>query len=291
MIRAGVIALAAALPLLISGALFAQDTALIHPAVPSSTTPPPSLTDILQLKGTAVDPQVDLRNRMISAEARTVGFRAGLANRGIEYKKMLAARSAILDGMYQFQTLIGPGGVLPPVIVEAQDTAAYADDQMRTSTRVYKIVRPEHLVSNPPTWRDYLLLGLIVSASVDIPEGDARPKNSSEMKVWQDGVVVGWKNGEQAADSIFEANLNRLTRDFTGMLRYSILLQQGVITPTQIAESHRAVTGDKLEIKLDDRSRMITQKAELQLDPRKWRAGSPLRDKALPDGGPGVSRP
>jgi defect-in-organelle-trafficking protein DotC len=268
-----------------------QDSDAVTPTSSSSASAPPSLSDILQLKGAAVDPQVDLRNRMIAAEARTVGFRAGLANRGLQYKKMLDARSTILDGMFQFQTLIGPGGVLPPVIAEAQDTAAYADDQMRTSTRVYKIVRPEHLVSNPPTWRDYLFLGLIMKATVDIPEGDARPKTSDEMKVWQNSVVEGWKNGEKAADSIFEANLNRLTRDFTGMLRYSILLQQGVITPTQIAESHRAVTGDKLEIKLDDRSRMITQKAELQLDPRKWRAGSPLRDSALPTAKAGTAKP
>jgi defect-in-organelle-trafficking protein DotC len=276
--------LATAVALLSSAVASAQDTDGLAPVSATSAAAPPSLTDILQLKGAAVDPQVDLRNRMIAAEARTVGFRAGLANRGLEYKKMLDARGTILDGMYQFQTLIGPGGVLPPVIVEAQDIAAYADNQMRTSTRVYKIMRPEHLVSNPPTWRDYLLLGLLVKASVDIPEGDARPKNSDEMKIWQDSVVEGWKNGQKAADAIFEANLNRLTRDFTGMLRYSILLQQGVITPTQIAESHRAVTGDTLEIKLDDRSRMITQKAELQLDPRKWRAGSPLREKALPTG-------
>ena len=266
--------------LLVAGKpLQAQDAP--SPASAQSVAPP-SLDDILQLKGSAVDPQVDLRNKMIAAAARTVGFRAGLANRGVEYKKLLDARASILDAMFQFQTLLGPGGVLPPVIVEAQDTAAFADDQMRTSTRVYKIVRPERLVSVPPTWRDYLMMGLVIKASVDLPEGDARPKSSAEMKIWQDNVLVGWKQGQSGADNIFEANLNRLTRDFNGMLRYSILLQQGVITGTQIAESHRAVTGDTLEIKLDDRARQITQKAELQIDPRKWRAGSPLRDKALP---------
>lgn len=271
--------------------VYAQDSASSQPATPSSAGVPPSLNDILQLKGTAIDPQVDLRAKMIAGTARTVGFRAGLANRGLAYKKLLDARTTVLDSMFQFQTLLGPGGVLPPVIVEAQDSAAYADDQMRTATRIYKIVRPEHLVSVPPTWRDYLLMGLLVKATVDIPEGDARPRNNDEMKVWQDNVMAGWKTGEQGADQIFEANLNRLTRDFTGMLRYSILLQQGIITPTQVAESHRAVTGDKLEIKLDDRSRMITQKAELELDPRKWRAGSPLRDKAMPEEKAGASKP
>ncbi len=258
---------------------------------PADGVAPPSLNDIMQLKGSASDPMVDLRNKMIATEARTVGFRAGLANRGVEYKKLLDARTTILDAMFQFQTLLSPGGVLPPVIVEAQDTAAYEDDQMRTATRVYKIVRPEHLVSVPPTWRDYLLMGLIIKATVDMPEGDARPKNKDEMKVWQDNVLEGWKQGEKGADDIFEENLNRLTRDFNGMLRYSILLKQGVITPTQVAESHRAVTGDTIEIKLDDRSRQITKKAELQIDPRKWRVNSPLRDKALPQSHAQVATP
>jgi defect-in-organelle-trafficking protein DotC len=260
----------------------AQDAAgvSVTPATAESIAPP-SLDDILQLKNSAVDPIVDLRNKMIGANARTVGFRAGLANRGIQYKKMLDARASILDSIFSFQTLLGPGGVLPPVIEEAKDTAAYSDNEMREATVVFKVLRQERLVSIPPTWRDYLLTGLIIKATVDLPEGDARPKNNDEMKIWQQNVLVGWKQGQSGADAIFEANLNRCTRDFNGMLRYSILLHQGVIMPTAVAESGRSVTGDKFEIKLDDRTRQITKKAELQIDPRKWNINSSLRTKAL----------
>jgi|SRR6185312_2866351 len=253
-----------------------------HAGTQVDTPTPPSLNDLMQLKAPATDGVADLRARMIGTAGRTVGFRAGLANRGRTYKHYLDTRTAALDSMYQFQTLLGPGGVLPPVIVEARDVAAYADDQMRTSTRVYKIVQPERLVSVPPTWRSYLLTGLLGRVTVDLPDDAARPKNAAEMKVWQDAVQKGWHEGEKAADAIFTANLNRLTRDYNGMLRYSILLQQGVITPTQIAESHRSVSGDTLEIKLDDRLRRITQKAELQANPARWAPKSPLRDETQP---------
>jgi defect-in-organelle-trafficking protein DotC len=231
---------------------------------------PPSLNDVLQLKAPAVDAVAVMRANMLTSAGRTVGFRAGLANQGIEYKHMLDSRASVLDKMYQFQTLLGPGGVQPPVIVEARDSESINNDQMRTATRIYKIIRPEKLVSVPPTWRDYLYTGLILNGDIALPEGDARPKNNAEMAVWQEAVREGWKQGQKEATAIFEANLNRLTRDFNGMLRYSILLKQHIITPTQVAESHRAVTGDTIEIKLDDRLRRITQKAQLQTDPSKW---------------------
>ncbi|MET0331520.1 MAG: type IV secretory system conjugative DNA transfer family protein [Dyella sp.] len=238
-----------------------------------SDVAPPSLNDVLKLKTPNLDNVADMRVKMIAAAGHTVGFRAGLAHRGLDFKRLLDGRAEALDTMFQFQTLLGPGGVLPPVIVEARDSEAVDPDQVRSATRIFKIARAERLVSVPPTWRDYLYTGLIVSASIDMPQDDARPKGDAEMKAWQDSVMQGWNEGQAQAQAIFEANLNRLTRDFNGMLRYSILLKQSIITPTQVAESHRAVSGDTLEIKMDDRLRRITQRAELQIDASKWRLG------------------
>lgn len=243
---------------------------------------PPTLAEIMQLKKEPDHTVEDLRAAMIRSAGKTVGYRAAIANRGLAYRGMLEQRSAVLDQMFQFQTLIGPGGVLPPVIVEAKDVASYSDDQLRTSPQVYRIVRGERIVSNPPTWQDYLLMGLSGTAKVDLPMGDSRPTGSAEMKVWQDAVQEGWNLGTSEADAIFAANLNRLARDFNGMLRYSILLQQGIITPTQVAESRRAVSGDTMEIKIDDRLRRITKKAELNVDPKTWHVGAPAAELIKP---------
>jgi defect-in-organelle-trafficking protein DotC len=236
----------------------------------TTTTTPPSLDDVLNLHAPSMDGVPDLRAKMLADAARTIGFRAGIANRGNAIKTMLDNRDQALDAMYQFGSLIGPGGVLPPVIVEGRDAIAYAPDQMRSATRVYKIVRHEQFVSVPPTWRDYLYVGLVGKADIAWPPTDVRPKNKAEKKVWDDSARAGWAAGEKQAQAIFEADLNRLTRDYDGMLRYQILKQQGMISPTRVAESTTAVTGDTLEIKLNDRVRRITEKATLRPNPATW---------------------
>lgn len=60
-----------------------------------------------------------------------------------------------LNALYDFRPLISPEGWLPPVIDEAQDVAHITPDQIRTSSRVWTIIRPERFVSNPPGWRDH----------------------------------------------------------------------------------------------------------------------------------------
>lgn len=263
------VALCVSLSMLIAPLHATDNTGVLRS--PFVTVMAPSLDDVLKLKSPATDDGANLRKQMIAQDGRTVGFRAGLANRSVDLQHMLEIRAGVLDKLFQFQTLLGPGGVLPPVIVEARDVTAYDVDQMRSSTKVYKILRGERLVSVPPTWRDYLYTGLVLKAAdFDLPQEEARPKNTDEIKVWEKSVREGWAQGQQEAHAIFEANLNRLTRDFNGMLRYSILLQQGIISPTQIAESHRAVSGSTLEIKLDDRLRRITQRAELKINPEQW---------------------
>jgi len=244
-------------------------TATSAGAQQASETPPPSLDDVLNLHAPSMDGVPDLRAKMLADAARTVGFRAGMANRGLAIKAMLEGREQALDAMYQFGALIGPGGVLPPVIVEGRDLVAYAPDEMRSATRVYKILRHERFVSIPPTWRDYLYLGLLAS-KVTWPPSEVQPKSKAEKKIWQDSARAGWDAGQKQAKAIFEANLNRLTRDYDGMIRYQILQQQGLISTTRVAESTRAVTGDTLEIKLNDRVRRITQKATLRPDPSTW---------------------
>ncbi|MFC5946357.1 type IV secretory system conjugative DNA transfer family protein, partial [Micromonospora harpali] len=54
---------------------------------------------------------------------------------------------------------------------------------------------------------------------------------------------------------IFTANFNRLTRDYTGMLRYSTLLQQGMIKAPVITQQQQTVTGDKNRLMLGDKTK------------------------------------
>ncbi|MBL3206278.1 conjugal transfer protein, partial [Klebsiella pneumoniae] len=80
----------------------------------------------------------------------------------------------------------------------------------------------------------------------------------------------GWSDGRQKADEIFTANFNRLTRDYTGMLRYSTLLQQGMIKAPVITQQQQTVTGDKNRLMLGDKTKRMKQQAEFDINKRSW---------------------
>ncbi|HBW0379825.1 TPA: type IV secretion system DotC family protein, partial [Klebsiella pneumoniae] len=66
-------------------------------------------------------------------------------------------------------------------------------------------------------------------------------------------------------------NFNRLTRDYTGMLRYSTLLQQGMIKAPVITQQQQTVTGDKNRLMLGDKTKRMKQQAEFDINKRSWK--------------------
>ncbi len=212
-----------------------------------------------------------IRFQLLQDAGRKLGFRGGLQQRGLEIAQGLDARDAALEKIFQFSSLISVDGVLPPVIVEASDVATFAPDQIRTADHVYRIVKEERFVSVPPTWRDYLLSGLVFKSKLDLPDIDARPKDDSEEAIWRDAVTAGWQEGVGQADAILSANFNRLTRDFTGMMLYSTLMQQGQIKRTKVAESVQTVSGNGNRMLVGDKLRRIVGKAALDNDARNWK--------------------
>lgn len=224
----------------------------------------------------------DIRMQMLTDAGRTLGFRGGQLARAKQLTTALQSRADHLDTIYQFSTVINKNGTIPPVIVEASDVASIGPTQIRTADRVYKIEKPERFVSVPPTWRDYLLVGLSTSSRVELPPPEARPKNSGEEKVWRTAVQRGWTEGTMAADDILSANFNRLTRDFTGMLLYSRLLQHGMVTTTKVAESVQTVTGNTKQLTLGDRHRRLTAEANFETNAAKWQATVSKQKQAAP---------
>lgn len=263
----------AAIPFLVSGVVYASEPQVKHDHSTASVPEEPlvtleSLLNPISISATGVN---DLRTEMLTQVGKTVGFRGGMAARGRVLIDVLKIRSDRLDTIFQFAPLINKNGTIPPVIVEARDLSAFAPEQIRSANRVYKIEREERFVSVPPTWRDYLFVGLPARGSVDMPTLDARPQNDREQAIWKVAVIDGWKDGESQASEILSANFNRLTRDYTGMMLYSTLLQAGMITSTRVAESSQTVTGDGKQLMLGETLRRVTSKASFETDPNKWR--------------------
>ncbi|WP_235663826.1 type IV secretory system conjugative DNA transfer family protein, partial [Pseudomonas savastanoi] len=66
-------------------------------------------------------------------------------------------------------------------------------------------------------------------------------ENRLQKALWQAAVRQGWGEGRQSADQTLEANFNRLTRDYRGMLMYSQLLRQGFITAPVVTDQQQTV--------------------------------------------------
>lgn len=275
--------------LLVAGA-HAEDARPAHQAMPvKATASTQSLDELVTMTSPGRSGLSGIRSQVLREAGRTLGFRGGLKQCGRQLATGLESRATVLDQIFQFSTLVTVEGVLPPVIEEASDVASFDEDQFRTADHVYRIARPERFISVPPTWRDYLLAGLVINGAVDMPDADVLPKDERETDIWRDAVTSGWNEGCKQGEAILAANFNRLTRDFTGMLRYSMLIQQGQVKRTKVAESVQIVTGNGQRLAIGDRHRRITDKATLEANPRNWTptllmAKPKARDKVVSTG-------
>ncbi|WP_426575573.1 type IV secretory system conjugative DNA transfer family protein (plasmid) [Xenorhabdus stockiae] len=233
-----------------------------------SSSPPPDINAYLSPHSIDKYGLNDTLWQLLDDAGQTLGFRGGKAQRAWELQQELNAQNDTLNRLYSFAPLISRQGWLPPVIGTSESLAHITDKQIRTANKVYKIIRPERFVSNPPTWRQYLLAGLSVSSD---PFSEIKPKNRAEEKVWREAILKGWQAGRESADRILEINFHRLTRDYTGMLRYSTLLQQGMITAPVISEELQSVTGSHDKLMIGDRVRDLKQHAGFELDKKRWK--------------------
>lgn len=232
--------------------------------------PPADMADYLNPTVNDFNGLSDTVWQMLNDAGQTVGFQGGKAQRAWELRQILTARDTTLNNMYDFRPLISRQGYMPPVIATATDMAHITPDQIRTAYRTYNILVPARFVSNPPGWRTWLLPGL-ASKRIDAPDASVRPKNSKKKAVWEKAVRRGWEEGRLSADRTLEANFNRLTRDYTGMLRYSTLLQQGIIHAPDVKETQQSVTGTRDELMIGDKVKRIQDPAGFVVDKKQWK--------------------
>ena len=74
-----------------------------------------------------------------------------------------------------------------------------------------------------------------------LPNKSLLPTNRAEAYAWDEYLQDGWKQGLRQANDIFSANLNRLKRDFTGMVLYRKLLAQDMISSPTVAKADLGV--------------------------------------------------
>ena len=232
--------------------------------------PPPILRDLQeQTTGTeakAEEVGLQIRAQALHEAALSYGARGGLAYRTFEIQRRLAEYDTSLSKTFSFSRLLVtvPSGLLlePPVVSEAQravivnaggQAAAVAD-------RIYRINRGARIVTASRNWRLYLERDW---GRVDPPPGILLPKDADEREHWRQWVREGWSAGVQQAEETFEADLDRMTNDFIGMVRYRELLAQGMISAPYTLADDRGITGGGDEMRIGDRGVSITGQSVL----------------------------
>lgn len=245
--------------------------------------PPLTLRDVERIKrqGPVVDEGTglafDIRAEAIREAAISYGARAGLAFRTYAITTELEDRARHMDKVFDFTQLLvpAPSGLLiePPIINESINALLIEGNgqEAAVSDRVYNIVNNARIVSTSRNWRDYLRRSWDV---VDPPPDLLLPENDEERELWIELVNKGWVEGVKQANEIFEADLAKLKTDFNGMIRYRILLAQGMISPPYALQVDRGITGGGEILRVGDRAVQITGVPALITGANTWQPAS-----------------
>lgn len=261
--------------------LAASDSSLSSAAQAAASETPSPLSSLQGIPKEHADNEVldqsglpfDIRRSAQREAAISYGARGGLAFRTYQIRQEIQLRAPYLDKVYNFSELLipAPSGLLiePPVISEVENAMLIDNggQQAAVSDRIYNIMANAKIVSTPRSWREYLEREW---GDVEPPPDILRPNNDEERAEWADQVKVGWEQGVAQANEIFEEDLNRLQADFQGMVRFRMLLSQGMVSAPYALQTDRGVTGGGDEMRVGDRAVEITNSPGLISEYQKW---------------------
>ncbi len=217
---------------------------------------------------------LDLRKEAQKEAALSYGARGGLAKRNYEITQRMKDFDPVLDKVFNFRSLLirAPSGMLiePPIVKESINDLVITKggDEAAVANEVFDINKKAKIVSAPRDWREYLIQPW---TDVPPPPKILWPKNAQEQANWNVWVSQGWKAGLEQADQIFESNTNRLVADYSGMVRYKMLLAQNMISEPYALHEDRGVTGGKNQMRVGDRALRITGPSQFLMGADLWK--------------------
>lgn len=210
-----------------------------------------------------------MRAEELKETAMTIGAQGGLAYRSQRIDQVLMQDKRNLNKAFNFNGLLLPHHVLPPVLLENRRQLRLDDPQtIRLADRSYRIAEQARFVTTVPTWRDYLWMDFPPPPP---PNNALLPKTPSESKIWKEAVTTGWEQGITQANNIFEENVARLKRDYEGMTLYRKLLDQNMVSLPFVATTALGVTGDGSKVMINDNIQRITALPQLDPDAKHWK--------------------
>ena len=218
--------------------------------------------------------ELDIRKEAIREAALSFGARGSLARRNYQIMSRLETYEDVLDRVFNFRQLLikAPSGLLiePPIVRESNDALIIEQGGIEAAVadKIYNISKEAKIVTAPRDWRHYIERQIV---ELKPPPRILWPINKEEEREWRAKVAEGWDAGYTQADDIFEANLEKLVGDFKGMVRYRVLLSQGMVSQPYALHEDRGVTGGGNEMRIGDRAVRITGPSQLQAGVDVWK--------------------
>lgn len=211
-----------------------------------------------------------IRLKALEDTALSLSAQGGLSWASNEIDCSLQKDHWHLDTIFNFSGMMLSHGVIPPVLVQGDNSLNLADpNTIRVADKTYKIIQQARFATTPPNWREYLWMSF---PKPEIPNSVLLPKTAEESKIWRKAIKAGWDRGVQQAYNIFQQDLARLKRDYQGMILYRKLLEQKMISVPFVSRTELGVTGDGSDMRINDQVLRITELPKLQTDSSGWKA-------------------
>ena len=124
------------------------------------------------------------------------------------------------------------------------------------------------MVSGRPGWRRYF------ERTWERPRPPSAvlfPRDGDEEARWRGWVREGWAEGATLAEDAFLADLDRLNRDFEGIVTWRILEAQRMVAAPEIRVEEKPVVGGGAEMRVGERTIAITVDGRLNPLHGDWR--------------------
>lgn len=192
----------------------------------------------------------DLRIRTVRDTAYAIGAQAGLAFRTHMINQLLETNGNLLERNFNFAPFLIDGKVLCPVVLESERMYQQETETRARTVRVsWAISKTARVVPYAPTWRDYLIRPAHTPV---LPNPKLYPRSDDEKREWRQAVKEGWSDGVRQADKINKIDTRRLERDYTGMQRFRMLVNEGVVSMPTLHVGDYGVVKDGKTLHVND---------------------------------------
>lgn len=164
--------------------------------------------------------------------------------------------SRSLDGIYNFPALMLKDRIVPPVLTEARNVVQNGNGKtLKTTGVIYKIDKQAYFSTLPPNWRTYFSFPES-NYNVDFsetPTKELMPKNSREYDLWSKKTIEGFSEGQKVAREMFLYSLNRLNKDYLGMIRFHTFVLEGKISMPSLSRADLAISNTSDVMAIDQK--------------------------------------